>query len=209
MTGAPKIEAITILERLEPTERGVYSGALGWLDFSGSLDLSVVIRTILVKDGRAHLDVGGAIVADSESVAEYDETVAKARVLTARRPPVRLLETLAHEPGSGYRRLEEHLERLRASAAYLGMALEEGAVRDALDREAGRFTKPARVRLVIDRRGRVESGSAPLTQTVEPIQSIPRTRCCSTRRPRGRATTWPVSGSPMPTTSCSSTPSGT
>jgi para-aminobenzoate synthetase/4-amino-4-deoxychorismate lyase len=50
------------------------------------------------------------------------------------------------------------------------MALDEGAVRDALDREAGRFTKPARVRLVVDRRGRVESGSAPLTETVEPIR---------------------------------------
>ena len=66
MTGAPKIEAMTILERLEPTERGVYSGALGWLDFSGPLDLSVVIRTIVVKNGRAHVDVGGAIVADSD-----------------------------------------------------------------------------------------------------------------------------------------------
>ncbi len=83
MTGAPKIEAMTILEGLEPTERGVYSGALGWIDFSGTLDLSVVIRTIVVKDGRAHLDVGGAIVADSDSVAEYDETMHKARALLA------------------------------------------------------------------------------------------------------------------------------
>jgi len=81
MTGAPKIEAMTILEGLEPTERGVYSGALGWLDFSGPLDLSVVIRTIVVKNRRAHVDVGGAIVADSDSVAEYDETMHKARAL--------------------------------------------------------------------------------------------------------------------------------
>jgi aminodeoxychorismate synthase component I len=83
MTGAPKIEAMTILEDLEPTERGVYSGALGWLDFSGPLDLSVVIRTIVVTNGRAHLDVGGAIVSDSDSVAEYDETMHKARALLA------------------------------------------------------------------------------------------------------------------------------
>jgi len=84
---------------------------------------------------------------------------------------VRLLETLAHEPSSGYRRAEEHLARLRSSAAYLGMALDEEAVRDALDREAGRFpAKPARVRLVVDHRGRVESGSAPLTHTAEPVR---------------------------------------
>jgi aminodeoxychorismate synthase component I len=81
MTGAPKVEAMTILERLEPTERGVYSGALGWMDFTGSLDLSVVIRTVVVKDGRAHLHVGGAIVADSDPPAEHDETMHKARAL--------------------------------------------------------------------------------------------------------------------------------
>jgi len=83
MTGAPKIEAMTILERLEPTERGVYSGALGWLDFAGPLDLSVVIRTIIVKDGRAHLHVGGAIVTDSIEAAEHEETMHKARALLA------------------------------------------------------------------------------------------------------------------------------
>ena len=81
MTGAPKIEAMTILERLEPTERGVYSGALGWLDFSGPLDLSVVIRTIVVKGGRAYLHVGGAVVADSDPPTEHDETMHKARAL--------------------------------------------------------------------------------------------------------------------------------
>jgi para-aminobenzoate synthetase component I len=81
MTGAPKIEAMTILEQLEPSERGVYAGALGWLDFSGPLDLSVVIRTIVVKDGHAHLHVGGAVIADSDPVAEYDETMHKARAL--------------------------------------------------------------------------------------------------------------------------------
>jgi aminodeoxychorismate synthase component I len=83
MTGAPKIEAMTILEELEPTERGVYSGALGWLDFGGSVDLSVVIRTIVVKDGRAHVQVGGAIVADSDADAEHDETMYKARAMLA------------------------------------------------------------------------------------------------------------------------------
>ncbi|MBS2014529.1 MAG: aminodeoxychorismate synthase component I [Deltaproteobacteria bacterium] len=79
MTGAPKIEAMTILERLEPTERGPYAGALGWLDFAGTADLSVVIRTVIVKGGVAHLHVGGAIVADSEPSAEHTETLVKAR----------------------------------------------------------------------------------------------------------------------------------
>jgi anthranilate/para-aminobenzoate synthase component I len=72
---------MTLLETLEPTERGVYAGALGWLDFSGTLDLSVVIRTIVIKDGRAYVHVGGAIVADSDPPSEYDETMHKARAM--------------------------------------------------------------------------------------------------------------------------------
>jgi para-aminobenzoate synthetase component 1 len=93
MTGAPKIEAMTRLEELEPTERGVYSGALGWLDFRGPVDLSVVIRTIIVKDGHAHVHVGGAIVADSDAPSEHEETMHKARAMLS------ALATFA-EPGS-------------------------------------------------------------------------------------------------------------
>jgi anthranilate/para-aminobenzoate synthase component I len=72
---------MSVLEHLEPTERGPYAGALGWLDFSGPLDLSVVIRAIIVREGRARLHVGGAIVADSEPAAEHDESLLKARAL--------------------------------------------------------------------------------------------------------------------------------
>ena len=83
MTGTPKLEAMTLLERLEPTERGVYSGALGWMDFAGPLELSVVTRTIIVKDGHAHLHVGGAIVTDSNEATEHDVTMNDARELLA------------------------------------------------------------------------------------------------------------------------------
>jgi aminodeoxychorismate synthase component I len=83
MTGAPKIEAMRILERLEPVERGVYSGAIGWMDLGGAMDLSVVIRTAVVRDGVATFSVGGAIVADSDPSAEHEETEHKARALVA------------------------------------------------------------------------------------------------------------------------------
>jgi aminodeoxychorismate synthase component I len=81
MTGAPKIEAMKIIDRLEPVARGIYSGALGYLDFAGPLDLNVVIRTAVVKGGRAFYNVGGAVVADSDPREEYQETLVKARAL--------------------------------------------------------------------------------------------------------------------------------
>jgi anthranilate/para-aminobenzoate synthase component I len=83
MTGAPKIAAMRIAGALEPVRRGIYSGAIGYLDVRGGLDLSVVIRSLLVKAGRAYLHVGGAVVADSDPRAEYEETLDKARALRA------------------------------------------------------------------------------------------------------------------------------
>ncbi|HEY8489784.1 MAG TPA: aminodeoxychorismate synthase component I [Dehalococcoidia bacterium] len=83
VTGAPKIRAMEIIDELEPTRRSVYTGAIGYLGFHGDLDLSIVIRTALVADGRAHFQVGGAVVYDSQPEAEYRETLDKARGLAA------------------------------------------------------------------------------------------------------------------------------
>jgi para-aminobenzoate synthetase component 1 len=79
MTGAPKLASIALLETLETVRRGVYAGALGYLDLRGGLDLSVVIRTIIWKEGRAHLHVGGGVVADSSPEGEYLESLDKAK----------------------------------------------------------------------------------------------------------------------------------
>jgi aminodeoxychorismate synthase component I len=83
MTGAPKIRAMQIIDELEPVKRGIYSGSIGYLDFSGNVDLSIVIRTIILKGKRAYFQVGGAIVADSDPEEEYQETLDKAWALMA------------------------------------------------------------------------------------------------------------------------------
>jgi anthranilate synthase component 1 len=81
LSGAPKIRAMEIIDELEPSRRGLYGGALGYIDFSGNLDSCIVIRTIIYKDKTAYIQAGAGIVADSVPSREYDETVNKARAL--------------------------------------------------------------------------------------------------------------------------------
>jgi anthranilate synthase component 1 len=81
LTGAPKIRAMQIIGTLEPARRGLYGGAVGYLDFAGNLDFCIAIRTITMRDGRAQVQAGAGIVADSKPAAEYEETRDKARAL--------------------------------------------------------------------------------------------------------------------------------
>lgn len=79
MTGAPKIMAMEIIEELETIRRGIYSGSLGYLSFSGEADLNIIIRTLIATEGKLYFQVGGAIVADSDPDKEYEETWHKAK----------------------------------------------------------------------------------------------------------------------------------
>jgi para-aminobenzoate synthetase component 1 len=81
ITGAPKVRAMEIIDELEPTKRSVYTGSIGYLSFNGDLDINIVIRTFIIKEGRAYFQVGGGIIYDSDSEAEYMETLDKAKAL--------------------------------------------------------------------------------------------------------------------------------
>jgi len=83
LTGAPKVRAMQILDALEPEKRGVYGGAVGYLDMRGNLDTCIAIRTLVVTGGVAYLQAGAGVVADSDPAFEFEETVAKARALRA------------------------------------------------------------------------------------------------------------------------------
>jgi para-aminobenzoate synthetase component 1 len=87
ITGAPKVRAMQIIAELEPTQRAVYCGAIGYLSTSGALDTSIVIRTCLVRGRDVYFQVGGGIVADSDPEQEYRETLDKARGLIAALAP--------------------------------------------------------------------------------------------------------------------------
>jgi len=83
ITGAPKIRCMEILDELEPTTRGPYTGSLGYLSLSGDLDLNILIRSVIVKGTRGYIQVGAGIVADSIPEREYEETLLKAEALFA------------------------------------------------------------------------------------------------------------------------------
>lgn len=82
VTGAPKLRAMQIVDELEPTRRGPYSGAVFYVDYTGNLDSCITIRTLVIKGNKAYLQVGAGIVADSEPDKEYIETINKARAIT-------------------------------------------------------------------------------------------------------------------------------
>ncbi len=81
LSGAPKVRAMQIIDELEPVKRGGYGGAIGYLSYAGDLDTAIHIRTVVVKDGVAHVQAGGGTVADAKPAYEYEESLAKAQAV--------------------------------------------------------------------------------------------------------------------------------
>jgi anthranilate synthase component 1 len=92
LSGAPKVRAMEIIDELEPVKRGGYGGAIGYLSYTGDLDTCIHIRTVVVADGRAHVQAGGGTVADALPAYEFAESEAKARAV------LRALELAADQP---------------------------------------------------------------------------------------------------------------
>jgi anthranilate synthase component 1 len=81
VSGAPKVRAMEIIAELEPERRGIYAGAVGYVDFAGNLDFCITIRTVVMANQKAYVQAGTGIVADSNPAAEYEETRDKAKAL--------------------------------------------------------------------------------------------------------------------------------
>jgi anthranilate synthase component 1 len=110
VSGAPKVRAMEIIEELERTRRGIYAGGVLYMDFAGNLDSCIALRTMVVKNGMAHVQAGGGVVADSTPVGEYQETLNKSRALLA------ALES-AHQNKHGARPTAGRRKRLAAVRA--------------------------------------------------------------------------------------------
>jgi para-aminobenzoate synthetase/4-amino-4-deoxychorismate lyase len=156
IVGAPKIRAAEVIGQLEPTPRGVYTGAIGWIDPSGDLSLNVAIRTATLSGEKGRYGVGGGIVADSDPDAEYDEALLKARVLLDLADDFELIETLRWSATDGWVRRDGHMRRLAASAETLGFAFEPTCVEAALNVRAQAWASTGadrRVRVALSRDG--------------------------------------------------------
>ena len=149
VTGAPKPRSMEIIADVEGSRRGVYCGAIGYLppgDGRDGASFSVAIRTGVACHGEGIVEygVGGGITWDSALDSEYDEALAKARVLTTKGPTPGLIETIRWD--GGWLWIDEHLDRLAASATYFGHDVPPD-IRLALDKIAASFTVPMRVRV--------------------------------------------------------------
>lgn len=174
IVGAPKIETQKILAELEPSPRGLYTGAIGLVLPGGDCQFSVAIRTA-VRDcttGAAEYGVGGGIVWDSELEREWEECLLKASPLKRQSEPPKLLETIRWDGGWIF--LEGHLDRMARSATVLGFPFSaENALR-CLDDAASDQGRPQRVRLLLGLDGLFEAtcSDAPHVASFDPTDAL-------------------------------------
>ena len=175
ITGAPKARATRIIADLETTPRGVYTGCVGYLAPGGRAQFNVAIRTAVIdrQSNRIEYGVGGGIIWDSTSSAEYAECLLKARIVTDAPPPFELLETLLWEPGRGYFLLNEHLLRLRDSALYLDVPVDIAEVEAALLAAVPEgAAQPRRARLLVSRTGEIKISLQPAPANADAIARL-------------------------------------
>jgi para-aminobenzoate synthetase/4-amino-4-deoxychorismate lyase len=175
ITGAPKPRTMEIIRELETTSRRIYTGCIGFMSPERKAQFNVAIRTVLVdrKEQRAEYGVGGGITWDSVDSAEYDECLAKAKILTFRLPQFSLLESLLWSPGEGYFLLERHLDRLGKSAAYFNYQVDHEQVKRCLEEASRSFGMEAKkVRVFVGERGEpvIQAESLPEDQKLGPLQ---------------------------------------
>lgn len=156
ITGAPKIRAMEVIDEVEETPRGVYTGSIGRVDPNGDAAFNVAIRTLHLPAGQsvATLGLGGGIVADSRVAEEWAECLAKGRFVADQRR-FDLIETMRFDPEHGIERLDLHIARMRASAQALDFSFDRHAVRNELQAATFRLREAKRVRLLLAQSGAV------------------------------------------------------
>jgi para-aminobenzoate synthetase/4-amino-4-deoxychorismate lyase len=165
ITGAPKIRAMEIIDQLEQSPRGIYTGSIGKLSADGRATFNVAIRTLVMREGEgaAIIGLGSGIVADSVSSDEWDECRRKG-AFVATPCDFTLFETMRADPAGFMPDMEQHLDRLETSARTFGFDFDRSELRRRL---GAHVTGPGRVRLDLAANGEVAIVTEPLPQTPE------------------------------------------
>jgi para-aminobenzoate synthetase/4-amino-4-deoxychorismate lyase len=174
ITGAPKHKTMQLIDALESTPRGIYTGAIGWLDKRDDFCLSVPIRTLEIEHGRGKMGVGAGIVLDSVAADEFEECQLKARFLTGSDPGFQLFETTFATQEEGIRHWDRHLARLASSAEWCGFPLDHTLLQLRIDQTCAAFeTKsPHRLRIALAKSGEISVTSARLSPLPEPVANV-------------------------------------
>jgi len=183
ITGAPKIRAMELIDAVEVDARGPYCGAIGriGMDEDGHADaaFNVAIRTIRLTPGenerhQAVLGVGGAIVADSDGMAEWRECLVKGGFARGTAGGYDLIETMGFSRTEGVAWLDLHLDRMSKSAGELGFAFDRLAVMARIEALIGELAQPAMLRLLVSRAGEIALESGPLPAPLpDPAPCLP------------------------------------
>jgi para-aminobenzoate synthetase/4-amino-4-deoxychorismate lyase len=182
ITGAPKHRTMQIIRELEPSPRGIYTGAIGCFDpprssnAVGNFCLSVPIRTLQLQPQKGltrlgEMGVGAGIVHDSVAADEYEECKLKARFLTDMPVEFELFETMHATRAEGCRYLSRHLQRLQHSAHYFGFVFDAQHIHRSIDETCAKLADGAhRFRLALKANGEVTIQTAPLTALSLPVK---------------------------------------
>jgi para-aminobenzoate synthetase/4-amino-4-deoxychorismate lyase len=163
VTGAPKIRAMEHIGRLEQSERGIYTGAIGHVR-RGEAQFNVAIRTSVLCGGEGVMGVGSGITYDSLPAREWEECAWKCGFLTRRAPQFKLFETILWQ--DKYVLIDGHLARMASSAEYFGLQFDRGTIDVELVKAASQFSggQKWRVRILLDRRGQLEVASSLISE---------------------------------------------
>ncbi len=161
VTGAPKISSMRIIDTLEKSPRGIYTGGIGFLSPEREAVFNVAIRTLFLEPAnkKGQMGIGSGIVYDSVPEKEYDECVLKARFLTEKEKPFSLIETILWKSGKGYPFFKFHLKRLSESADYFGFTYSRERVVSYLSKLSKRFNNKEdfRIRLLLNKDGSIDA----------------------------------------------------
>ncbi|RZF30855.1 aminodeoxychorismate synthase component I [Paraburkholderia sp. UYCP14C] len=190
ITGAPKHRTMQLIDVLESTPRGIYTGAIGWLDAPGDdqdcgdFCMSVAIRTLTLTAPtaqaggtdalRGSMGIGAGIVLDSVAADEHEECRLKARFLTGAEPGFELFETMYATREDGVRHVERHLRRLSSSAATLGFLCDEARIREEISARCAALPAqtPHRMRLALSKSGATQITTAVLTPLADAMVGV-------------------------------------